>query len=103
MNSRQARRTGVVVAAVVAVVLAGVVPAQAAALEEGVGSGTIGSVNASFNGASIQSDPLAECDTEGAATGQSSTYRKPGFVEFGPGSSSCTVNQNTGAASVQAH
>ncbi len=97
MTMRNARRTGVVGLAVAGLVLAGVGPAQAS-YEEAIASGTIGSVDASVDGDSVEIGPLAECGTQGPRYAKSAALARPGFVEFGRGTSKCTLNRYTGVA-----
>jgi hypothetical protein len=102
MTMRYARRAGVVGLAVAGLLLAGIGPAQALP-EEGLASGTSGSVDATRNGTAVQVGPLAACDTQGAATGTSAAVLKSGFFEFGPSSSTCTLNAATGVATGRVH
>ncbi|MGH3877220.1 MAG: choice-of-anchor P family protein [Actinophytocola sp.] len=98
MTIRHARRTGVLGLAVAGLLLSGVSPAQAVP-EEGLASGSIGAVDATYDDTEIQMDPLAECDTDGGdGSANSPTYRVNGFIEFGPGSSTCAVDPQTGVA-----
>lgn len=89
MTIRQAGRAGVLVF-VLGVAFVGASPAQAVP-EEAIASGTVGSVDATYSGASIEVDPLAECATDGVSVGSTAGYRLPGFVEFGSGSSTCGI------------
>ena len=102
MTMRFARRTGVVGLAVAGLLLAGIGQAQALP-EEGLASGTSGSVDATRNGAAVQVGPLAVCDTQGAETGTSGGVLKSGFLEFGPSRSTCTVSATTGVARATVH
>lgn len=100
MTMRHARRTAVVGLALAGLVLTGVSPAQALP-EEGIASGTIGSVDATYDGEAVAIDPLAECDTQGSATGASAAVREAGFLEFGTGRSTCELDEETGVASAE--
>ncbi|MGH3761815.1 choice-of-anchor P family protein [Actinophytocola sp.] len=84
-------RKAVVGLAVAGLVLAGASPAQALA-ESAVASGSVGSVDATFDGAPLQVDPLAACDTAGSGSAVTSGDEVAGFYEFGPGSSTCTLD-----------
>jgi hypothetical protein len=101
MTIRHARRTGVLGLAVAGLLLSGVSPAQAVP-EVALASGSIGAVDAEFEGDAVEIDPLAECDTDddvGAAN--SAAYRLSGFAEFGKGQSTCKVHPKTGVASAK--
>lgn len=100
MTMRFARRSGVVGLAVAGLVLAGVSQAQALP-EEALASGTIGSVDATAHGESIEVGPLAECDTQGTQQATSGSEAESGFFEFGPGTSTCTLDETTGVASAE--
>lgn len=97
---RNARRTGLLGLAVAGLVLAGVSPAQAIP-EEGISTGSVGAIDATYNGAAVEVAPLAACDTEGATEASSTRYVKKNFAEFGPGSSTCTVDPVTGVAEAE--
>jgi hypothetical protein len=71
--------------------LVGASPAQAVP-EEAIAGGSVGSVDATYSGASVEVDPLAECATDGVSVGSTAGYRVPGFVEFGSGSSICSLS-----------
>jgi hypothetical protein len=97
MTMKIARRTGLLGLAVAGLVLAGVSPAQAVP-EEGIASGSVGAIDATYNGAAVQVEPLAACDSQGSTDTSSQRFVKKGFVEFGPGSSTCEVDEATGVA-----
>ena len=98
MTIRHARRAGVLGLAVAGLLLSGVSPA-AAVPEEGIASGSIGAVDATYDDTEIQMDPLAECDSDGGdGEANSATYKVNGFLEFGRGESTCTVDPETGVA-----
>lgn len=99
MTMRIARRTGVVGLALTGLVLAGVSPAQALP-EEPLASGTIGSVDATYHGDSVEVGPLAECDTQGDQEASSAAVAQRGFLEFGRGSSSCALGSGVATAEV---
>ena len=99
---RYARRTGVVGLAVAGLLLAGIGPAQALP-EEALASGTSGSVDATRNGTAVHAGPLAVCDTQGSGTGTSASVVNSGFFEFGPSSTTCALNGNTGVANAHVH
>jgi hypothetical protein len=92
MTIRQAGRAGVLVF-VLGVAFVGASPAQAAP-EEAIAAGSVGSVDATYSGASVDVDPLAECATDGVGVGSTAGYRLPGFVEFGLGSSTCGIDDD---------
>jgi hypothetical protein len=100
MTMKIARRTGLLGLAVAGLVLAGVSPAQAVP-EEGIASGSVGTIDATYNGAAVQVDPLAACDSQGSTDTSSQRFVKTGFVEFGPGTSTCEVDPGTGVAKAQ--
>jgi hypothetical protein len=100
MTMRNARRTGVLGLAVAGLVLAGVSPAQAVP-EEAIASGAVGSVDATYDDDSVQVDPLAECATDGQHAADSAAYAVTGFLEFGRGSSTCTLDDDSGVASAE--
>lgn len=101
MTIRNARRVGVLGLAVAGLVLSGVSPAQAIP-EEAVASASIGSVSATFDGDSVDVAPLASCATdEGVGVGSSGAYAVRGFLEFGRGSSTCSLDDDTGVASTE--
>jgi hypothetical protein len=100
MTMRFARRSGVVGLAVAGLVLAGVSQAQALP-EEAIASGTIGSVDATAHGETFEVGPLAECDTQGTQQATSGSEAEAGFFEFGPGTSTCTLDESTGVASAE--
>jgi hypothetical protein len=95
MTLRNTRRTGIVGLAVAGLLFAGVGTAQA---ETGLASGSVGTVDAIYNGALVMAGPIAPCDTEGTTNAQTAGRKKLGFYEFGPGTSKCTVNPTTGVA-----
>lgn len=87
------RSVSVVGLAVAGLVLAGVGPAQAAP-EQATGSASIGSVDGTFDGTSVQVAPRAECSTTGVEEARSPSYEMAGFFEFGPGRSTCSLSDN---------
>ncbi|HEV7648913.1 MAG TPA: choice-of-anchor P family protein [Actinophytocola sp.] len=96
---RYARRTGVLGLAVAGLALAGVSPAHAVP-EEAIASGSVGSVDATYDDAAVEVDPLAECATDGENAADSAAYEEDGFLEFGRGSSTCTLGDD-GVASAE--
>jgi hypothetical protein len=86
------RQASVLVVAL-GMVLVGASPAQAVP-EEAIAAGSVGSVDATYSGASVDVDPLAECETDGLSAGSTAGYRLPGFVEFGSGSSTCSLDDD---------
>lgn len=100
MTMRNARRTGVLGLAVAGLVLAGVSPAQAIP-EEAIASGSIGSVDATYDDESVEADPLSECATDGENAADSAAYAVNGFLEFGRGTSTCTLDDDSGVASAE--
>jgi hypothetical protein len=97
MTIRYAKRTGVVGLALAGLVLAGVGPAQALP-EMAFASGKVGTVHATYNNAPVNVSGLAACSTEGPAHGVNPRYAVTGFLEFGPGRSTCSRNVTTGVA-----
>jgi hypothetical protein len=102
MTIRHARRAGFVGLAVAGLVLAGVNPAQAVP-EEGIASGAIGSVDATYDGEPVRLDALAECETDGVTEADSNALKVVGFLEFGGGESTCLLDPETGVASADSH
>jgi hypothetical protein len=98
---RNARRTGLLGLAIAGLVLAGVSPAQAIP-EEGIASGSVGAIDATYNNTAVEVAPLAACETDGTTEASSTRYVKKNFAEFGPGSSTCTVDPDTGVATAEA-
>lgn len=94
---RTARRTGLVGLAVVALLLPGVGNAQARNWEAQA-SGSLGSVDVEIHGEQEELAPVAECETGVVEHATSSGAEVEGLVRFGSGSTSCTVDQDTGVA-----
>jgi len=92
-------RNAVLGLAVGGLVLAGASPAQAVP-EEAIASGSVGSVDATYDGESVAVDPLAECATDGESAADSAAYAESGFLEFGRGTSTCTLGDD-GVASAE--
>jgi hypothetical protein len=90
-------RNAVLGLAVGGLVLAGASPAQAVP-EEAIASGSVGSVDAAYNGEPVASGPLAECASNGENAADSTGYKVRGFLEFGRGSSTCTLGDDGVAA-----
>jgi hypothetical protein len=91
--ARSVTRASLVGLAAAGLVLTGLVaPSASAAPEEAIASGSVGSVDATYDDDSVQLDDLASCATDGVDSAASTPVVVRGFLEFGDGSSTCAMS-----------